>query len=386
MNLYFDNAATTRPKPACVGDAMARALIACGNPGRGGHVYAMNAAKVMWEAREAAAAFFGLSEPENVIFTMNCTESINAVLRGALKKGEHVLVSDVEHNAVMRPLTEWNVPHTVVPTVAGDAAATVAAFEAAIQPQTRLIFCTHASNVSGEILPIAALGELAARRGLALAVDGAQSAGVLPVDMQKDGVDFLCLPGHKGLYGPSGTGLLLSSQKLPLSPLAAGGTGSESLRLTQPEDWPERMESGTPNVVGVAGLRAALRWLLPRREAVAAHEFALARRLWEGLCATEGVRVYTPRPDPERCVPLVLFTVEGETSEQTAERLGRCGAAVRAGLHCAPAAHRKLGTLPDGAVRAAPGAFTAAADVDALVALVADRPKNCKKFASLGKK
>ena len=373
MNLYFDNAATSRPKPACVGDAMARALIACGNPGRGGHAYAMNAARVMWEAREAAASMFGLSNPENVIFTLNCTQSINMVLAGALYPGDHVVVSDVEHNAVMRPLTEWRIPYTAVRTVAGDTAATVAAFEAAIRPTTRLIFCTHASNVTGEILPIAALGELAQRRGLALAVDGAQSGGILPLHMERDHVDFLCLPGHKGLYGPSGTGLLLSSQKLPLAPLFVGGTGSHSLQMTQPESWPERMESGTPNVVGVAGLGAALRWLSPRRESVAAHEFAQGKRLWERLSAVRGVRVHTACPSPKTTVPLVLFSVDGESSEQTAERLGQCGVAVRAGLHCAPTGHRKLGTLPDGGVRVAPGAFTAAEDVDRLVALVACR-------------
>ncbi len=364
MNAYFDNAATTRPKPACVGDAMARALIACGNPGRGGHVYAMNAARVMWETRELAAEFFGLENPENVIFTLNCTESINTVLRGALKKGEHVLVSDVEHNAVMRPLHEWRIPHTVVRTVPGDDAATVAAFAAAIRPHTRLILCTHASNVTGQILPIRAIGELARRHGLALAVDAAQTAGVLPVHMLDDHVDFLCMPGHKGLYGPSGTGLLLSSQNLPLTPLKVGGTGSQSLRFEQPAEWPERMESGTPNVVGIAGLRAAMKWLLPRREAVAGHEFAVGKRLWETLRDTVGVTVYTACPSPGRCVPLVLFRVAGESPEATAERLGKAGIAVRAGLHCAPSGHRKLGTLPDGGVRAAPGAFTALQDID----------------------
>ena len=364
MNLYFDNAATTRPKPACVGDAMARALIACGNPGRGGHVYAMTAARVMWEARELAAAFFGLENPENVIFTLNCTESINMVLHGALKKGEHVVVSDVEHNAVMRPLNEWHIPHTVVRTVPGDAVATTAAFAAAIRPQTRLIFCTHASNVTGQILPIRAIGELAHRRGLAFAVDAAQTAGVLPIHMREDHVDFLCVPGHKGLYGPSGTGLLLSSQNLPLEPFKVGGTGSQSLLPQQPDEWPEHMESGTPNVVGIAGLKAAINWLRPRQEAIASHEFALGKRLWEMLRSTDGVTVFSECPSPGRCVPLVLFRVEGEDSEATAERLGKAGVAVRAGLHCAPAGHRKLGTLPDGGVRAAPGAFTAAEDVD----------------------
>lgn len=364
MNLYFDNAATSRPKPACVGDAMARALIACGNPGRGGHVYAMTAARVMWEAREIAAEMFGVENPENVIFTSNCTESINAVLHGALKKGEHVVVSDVEHNAVMRPLHEWRIPHTVVRTVPGDPAATVAAFAAAIRPHTRLIFCTHASNVTGEILPIRAIGGLAHSRGLALAVDGAQAAGILPLHMGEDHVDFLCLPGHKGLYGPTGTGLLLSSGNLPLIPLKVGGTGNLSLSPAQPEAWPERMESGTPNVVGVAGLRAAMQWLLPRRERIAAHEFALGEQLWDTLCRTPGVTVFTERPCARRCMPLVLFRVVGESSEATAERLGKAGVAVRAGLHCAPAGHRKLGTLPDGGVRAAPGAFTTAADVE----------------------
>lgn len=362
MNLYFDNAATSRPKPVCVGDAMAHALLQAGNPGRGGHRAAMLAANILWDTREALAAFFGCENPQNVIFTSNCTESINCVLHGVLSRAGHVVISDLEHNAVMRPLTEWRIPYTVAKTAVGDTAATVAAFEAAIRPDTRLIFCTHASNVTGNILPIRALGRMAHSHNLPLAVDAAQTAGTVPISLVEDEVDFLCMPGHKGLLGPSGTGVLISSQKIPLLPLKTGGTGSSSLLFQQPSTWPEQMESGTPNLPGIAGLGAAVRWLTPRQKTLAAHEWQMAAMLWDGLSAARSVTLYSGRPAPGRVVPLVLFSVAGKTPEQTAERLAERGIAVRAGLHCAPTAHRKLGTVATGAVRAAVGFTTTPAD------------------------
>ena len=365
MNLYFDNAATSRPKPTCVGDAMAHALLHAGNPGRGGHHAAMLAARILWDTREALADFFECDNPQNVIFTCNCTESINCALHGILAKFGHIVVSDLEHNAVMRPLTEWRIPYTVVPTEPGDTAATVAAFERAIRADTRLIFCTHASNVTGQILPIRALAEMAHRHRILLAADAAQTAGILPLSLRNDGVDLLCMPGHKGLLGPSGTGVLIASQNLPLIPLKAGGTGSSSLLFQQPDEWPERLESGTPNLPGIAGLGAAVRWLKPRKEALAAHEFQVAGALWDGLATVPSVRLYSGRPSPDRVVPLVLFSVEGESPERTAERLSARGFAVRAGLHCAPTAHRKLGTESVGAVRASVGFTTSLADVAA---------------------
>ena len=373
MNTYFDNAATSRPKPACVGDAMAHALLQAGNPGRGGHRAAMLAANILWDTREALADFFGCDNPQNVIFTANCTESINCVLHGILSRTGHAVVSDVEHNAVMRPLTEWRIPYTVAETFPNDPAATVAAFEAAIRPDTRLIVCTHASNVTGEIQPIRALARMAHSHNLPLAVDAAQTAGTVPISLKADGVDFLCMPGHKGLLGPSGTGVLISSQKIPLIPLKAGGTGSASLLLRQPSEWPERMESGTPNLPGIAGLGAAVRWLRPRQRALAEHEWQVAGRLWDGLASIRGVTLYSARPSPDRVVPLVLFSVAGETPEQTAERLAERGWAVRAGLHCAPAAHRKLGTSHVGAVRASVGFTTTLADATAFCRAVAER-------------
>ena len=365
MNVYFDNAATSRPKPACVGDAMAHALLHAGNPARGGHIAAVTADRILWETREALADFFDCENPQNVIFTSNCTESINYVLHGMLAKAGHIVVSDHEHNAVMRPLTEWRIPYTVAPITAGDTAATVAAFERAIRADTRLIFCVHASNVTGQIMPIRALAEMAHRRRLLMAVDAAQTAGLLPVSLKNDGVDLLCMPGHKGLLGPAGTGALIASHNLPLIPLKAGGTGSLSRLFHQPAEWPERLESGTPNLPGIAGLGAAVRWLKPRREALAAHEWRVAGGLWDGLSAIPSVRLYSARPTPDRVVPLVLFAVDGESSEETADRLATRGFAVRAGLHCAPTAHRAIGTETVGAVRASVGFTTTPADVAA---------------------
>ena len=370
--MYFDNAATTYPKPAAVHRAVAEALVRFGgNPGRGGHPLSMGAAEEIWRCRETAAALFGLSSPERVIFTLNCTMSLNMVLKGLLRRGGHVLVSDMEHNAVMRPLEGMSrsgfPAYVVVPTVPGEEAATAAAFERRITAATRAIVCTHCSNVFGVALPIRRIGEAAARHGLPFVVDAAQSAGVLPLDMAADGIDFLCMPGHKGLYGPMGTGLLLCSGRYALPPFVEGGTGSSSLSLRQPEELPERLESGTPNVAGICGLRAGMEWVRQQTvERIAAHECRELRSVYGTLSHNPRIRLYAPCPQAGLSAPVLSFTRQGEDPETTAERLNALGVAVRAGLHCAPAAHRKFGTLPAGTVRLSPSAFTAPQDTQRL--------------------
>ncbi len=369
--IYLDNAATTYPKPSCVRYAVAEAFERYGaNPGRGGHRMAMETAERLYACRECVADFFALDDPTRVVFTANCTESLNTVLHGVLKAGDHVVVSDMEHNAVMRPLTrlsEQGIQYSQAIVCEYDAQKTVENFKKALQPNTKLILCIHASNVFGTVLPIREIGKLAHRHGILFAVDGAQSGGLLPIDMQQDEIDFLCLPAHKGLYGPMGVGLLLCNSKTALSPLKTGGTGSQSLLLTQPDELPDRLESGTVNVPGICGLHAGLMWLRENgREHILRHERQLMQYLYNALVGCPFVTVYTAPPSRGYTVPMIALNLVGRSSEEVAEDLAKEGVAVRAGLHCAPCAHRHRGTLQSGTVRIAPSAFTKRQDVENL--------------------
>ena len=361
--IYLDNAATTYPKPPCVIRAVVRGMEhAGGNPGRSGHPLSLAAAEAVWNCRESAAEFFGCPSPENVIFTMNCTMSINAVLKGLLSSGGRVLISDMEHNAVMRPLhalARKGFIKVDVAAVTADPDETVANFKRKITPETRAVVCVHASNVFGVAAPIRALGRMVRLYGLPFVVDGAQSAGVLPLNMTDDAIDFLCLPGHKGLYGPMGTGLLLCSGRVPLPPLIEGGTGTNSLELRQPDTLPERLESGTPNVPGICGLRAGIEWVRAQGiDAIAAHECRCLAPIYRTLQSLPRVRLYTPEPRAGVDAPILSFSADGVSSEAIAERLHAAGIAVRAGYHCAPAAHKTFGSPDGGTVRLSPSAFT----------------------------
>lgn len=367
--IYLDNAATTYPKPPSVRQAVEEAFLRYGaNPGRGGHAMAMACAEQVYACRETLADFFGLEDPAGVIFTANCTASLNYVIKGLLCRGGHAVISSCEHNAVIRPLTalaEHGVTFTEAAVFPNDPSRTVESFRRALRPDTRLILCTHASNVGGWRLPIREIGALAHRFGLPFAVDAAQSAGILPIHMACDNIDFLCMPGHKALYGPMGTGVLLCRGDTRLMTVLEGGTGSVSLSPEQPEELPDRLESGTVNVPGICGLYAGVNFVRQHgREHLAARETACMRRLYDRLTGVRGVRLHTLRPDLAHSVPMVTLTVEGMPSETVAAQLAQTGIAVRAGLHCAPSAHRVMGTLPQGAVRFCPSAFTTIADVD----------------------
>ncbi len=360
--MYLDNAATTYPKPPSVLAAVVRGMEkAGGNPGRGGHALSLRAAEELWLCRETAARLFCLDAPERVVFTENCTMSLNMALKGLLSSGGHAVCSDVEHNAAMRPLHALAVAGAAtfsVAETAEDDEQTVENFRRAITPDTTVLCCTACSNVTGAGLPVRALGALARERNLAFVVDGAQAAGLLPLDMRRDNVDFLCLPGHKGLYGPMGTGLLLCSERYPLATWMEGGTGSRSLSYYPPEELPDRLECGTLNVAGVCGLRAGMEWVEKRGvAALQARERQVMAPLAAALAEKEGVRLCSA-PLAAKNAPLVTFTVNGVPSEQIAGALAEAGVAVRAGYHCAPAAHAKCDTLDSGAVRVSPSAFT----------------------------
>ena len=364
--IYFDNGATTWPKPPAVRQSILEAMEHYGaNPGRAGHEMSIATAVMVTQTRERAAQLFDLPQPEQVIFTQNCTHGLNIAIQGLLRPGDHVIISDLEHNSVLRPVyrlaKEGTISFDIAVTVPGDPDATVEAFARCIRPCTRLMVCTHGSNVFGFVQPVRQLAGLAREKGILFLVDAAQTAGLLEIPMTKWGIDYLCTAGHKGLYGPSGTGLLLvNNEQLP-RPLMVGGTGSLSAKGEQPDFLPDALESGTVNTAGIIGLGAGLAFLQEKGlESIRHREMTLVHRLWRGLESLPGVELYGDAPQ----LPVVSFTVRGQASEETAAGLDQRGAAVRAGLHCAPLAHNKMGTMERGTVRASLGAFNTADEVD----------------------
>ena len=362
--IYLDTAATTCPKPASVSAEVARCIRSyCGNPGRGSHALSRSAAEKIYECREEAASFFGLDAPENVIFTVNTTAALNMAIKGLLHHGDHVLISDMEHNAVLRPIAELarrgEITYDVFPTFSGEDRVPAAdeiccAISQRIRPQTRAVICTHASNICSASLPIAEIGALCHDHGLYLIVDGAQSAGILPIDMQSMHVDVLCVPGHKALYGIPGSGMLLLSPGLRLTTLIEGGNGVNSLDDGMPDIAPERYESGTLPTPAIAGLCEGIRFVRRiGRQAMEEHERALGRRMIEMLANTQGVKVYAP----QFVGSTVLFTVDEMPSDAVGRALDARGFCVRCGFHCAALGHRTLGTPQSGAVRASFGIF-----------------------------
>ncbi len=347
---------------------MAGALIHYGaNPGRGGYRMAMATAEHVYACREALASLFSLEDPSGVVFTPNCTGALNLVIKGLLSQGGHAVITDLEHNSVIRPLEALEgVTYTTVTVDPTDPQETARRIRRAILPSTRLILCTHASNVLGKRTPLRVIGETAKAVGIPFAVDAAQSAGILPINMQTEHINFLCVPGHKGLYGPMGIGALLCRGDYALHTLIEGGTGSHSLQPSQPEELPDRLESGTLNVPAICGLLGGIQFIERHggAEEIAHQETERMRILYEQLSAVPRIRLYTPYPDLSVTVPLITLTVAGQTSEETAQRLGEYGIAVRAGLHCAPTAHRRMGTLESGAVRLCPSVFTTREDLE----------------------
>ncbi len=364
--MYWDNAATTWPKPQQVTQAVGQALHRYGaNPGRAGHKMAMQTAEEVFACRQDVAAFFGLKNPAGVVFTPNCTTALNIVIQGVLGREGRAIVSDLEHNAVVRPL--WAIPGVHrwdVATWTPDDEEMIERFRRLIRPDTKLLLCTHASNVFGVTLPIRKLGELAHQHGLLFCVDAAQTAGVLPIDMEADRIDYLCVAPHKGLYAPMGTGLLLCREPDRLPALVQGGTGSYSLQPDQPKELPDRLESGTSNVPGICGLRAGLAFVKQMgRERIYTHEIRCLQQVYDTLSQVKSIRFYTPRPVSGQSAPVLSLNVGELPSERLGEMLDARQLAVRAGLHCAPWAHRHFGTLGQGTVRLAPSAFTSENEV-----------------------
>lgn len=369
--IYFDNAATTGVKPARVTNAVKYALENySANPGRSGHEASVKAAEMVFKTRERLAHFFGAEGPETVVFTMNCTHSANCVLKGVLRRGDHVVVSSLEHNAVMRPLVKTGVSYSVAEASLTDDEQTVKNFCKQIKPNTKMIFCTGASNVIGKILPIEKIGELCRKKGIFFAVDAAQTAGVLPINMQKQNIDYLCIAPHKGLYAPMGVGVLIARKNIPET-VIEGGTGTNSIELYQPESLPERLESGTLNVPAIAGISAGLGYVESiGLEKLYNHELKLMQRLYSELKKNPQIKLYTPEPLRESYAPLLSFNVEGIESIKLADMLSSHKIAVRGGLHCAPTAHRQIGTLEDGTVRVSVGSFNTEHEIEAFLSVL----------------
>jgi cysteine desulfurase family protein len=362
VGVYLDNAATSWPKPEAVYTAVDHFMRHVGGtPGRGGHWREEEAARIADEARAALAALFHAADASCVVFTMNATQAINMALKGLLRPGDHVITSSIEHNAMWRPLKALErrgVAVTALPC-APDGTLHPEDVEAAIRPSTRLIALLHASNVLGTLLPIARIGQIAHRHSIPFLVDAAQTAGTYPIDMQAMHIDLLAFAGHKGLYGPHGTGGLVVQPGINLETWIEGGSGIASEREDMPPELPARLEAGTHNAAGIAGLLAGVRFVLEVGvERIRAHELEMTGQLIALLQEIPGVTLLGPS-DIERRVAVVAVTVNGYAPDQLAAVLDQAfDVATRAGLHCAPQAHRVAGTLECGALRFSPGWFT----------------------------
>lgn len=372
--IYFDNAATSWPKPEEVYRAVDDCLRNYGaNPGRGGHRLSLQAGRMVLETRECLAFLFNVPDSSRLVFTANVTEAINLALKGLLNPGDHVVITSMEHNAVVRPL--WGLKATrvevTVVNCSPEGHLEPEAVERALRPNTRLVCVNHASNVVGTIQPIGEVGKITARHGVLFLVDCAQTAGVLPLDVQKMGIDLLAFTGHKGLLGPTGTGGLYIREGIELRPLKEGGTGSRSEMLTQPEEMPDRYESGTLNTTGLAGLGAGVKFILKEGlEKILQHERELTAQIIEGLRGIKGVVLYGPRRVEERTA-VVSFNLKDQEASQVSFALDQVfNIATRAGLHCAPLAHQTIGTLEMGTVRVSPGYFNTTKEVEHFLSAV----------------
>jgi cysteine desulfurase / selenocysteine lyase len=376
MTIYLDNAATSFPKPECVYtamDAFARQNLA--NPGRAGHKMALAAERALDDCRHLLNQFFRGKEPERWIFTLNGTDALNMAFKGVLHDGDHVITTDLEHNSVSRPLRALELAGRITLTrLASDQGGTIDPDDVkrALTPKTRLIAMTHASNVLGTVQPAGEIGRIAREHDVLFLLDAAQTAGVLPIDVQTLNVDLLAFPGHKSLLGPTGTGALYVGPRARVRAWREGGTGGDSSSETQPAEYPYFLEGGTPNVLGVAGLAAGVRWVDERGlEAIHAHEVGLVERLWRRLDEM-GYRGLGHR-DHARRVGTISFVSESLSATELGGILDQAfDVAVRPGLHCAPYVHRAFGTFPDGAVRVSPGPFNSEQDVDLVANALAE--------------
>lgn len=375
--IYFDNSATSWPKPSVVTEAMVKFTNDIGsNPGRSGHRLAIESGRIVYEAREAVAELFNVSDPLCTVFTSNITESLNLALYGLLRPGDHVITSSMEHNSMMRPLRfleKQGVELTVV-ACSSEGLIDPDDIAPAIKKNTVIIALNHASNVTGTIQPISEIGRIARENDLLFLIDTAQSAGVLKIDMETDNIDLLGFTGHKSLYGPMGTGGLIFGSRIDiktLRPLKTGGTGSKSEYEIQPDFLPDIYESGTPNVVGLAGLLASIRWIQEKGiEPIRTHEMELTDKLLSGLQSISNSTIYG-LCDAKAQTATVSFTIKNISSSEVGLLLDEeHDILCRVGLHCSPSSHKTIGTFPTGTIRFGLGIFNKAEEVDKALAAI----------------
>ena len=372
--IYLDNAATTRQKPPQVIDAVVRAMTTMGNAARGAHSSSLQASRAIYDARCKLAALFGCPRPDHVIFTANSTEALNIAINGILSPGDHAVSTDLEHNSVLRPLYRLEAERRVaLDFVPADRLGNVeyGDFERLIRPETRAIVCTHGSNLTGNLIDVARVGEIAHRHGALLIVDASQTAGSVPIDMEAMGIDVLCFTGHKGLMGPQGTGGLCVREDVEIRPWKVGGSGVHSYSKTQPEDYPTRLEAGTLNSHGIMGLSAALDFIQATGvDTIGRHERALMRRFYDGVSAIDGVTVYGDFSREERGA-IVTLNIRDYDSGEISDVLSQSyDIATRPGAHCAPRMHQALGTVEQGAVRFSFSWYNTREEVDAAITAV----------------
>ena len=372
--IYLDNAATGGKKPPCVVNAVNYAICElCANPGHSGHQISVKAVEAVYDVRKKLRELIGAEYENEVCFTQNCTHAINIVLQGVLKNGDHVVISSLEHNAVLRPLNYLKLNKDVEFDVAEvdlyNDEKTLGNIESLIKSNTKLIFLTAASNVIGKRLPLRSVGELCKSRNILFAVDGAQAAGVIPLDMCLLNIDYLCIAPHKGIYAPMGLGILVSRKPID-NVLIAGGTGSDSMNPYQPDELPDRIESGTVNLPGIIGCGAGIDFVRNIGiDNIHRYEMKLCANLYNKLNKI-GAELYTPVPDIYSYVPLVSFNVKGYSSDEIGNLLSKEGIAVRSGLHCAPLAHGTIGTIERGTVRVSPSIYNTEEDVEKLIFII----------------
>ena len=372
--IYLDNAATGGFKPPSVIAAANNALRNYSvNAGRGGYRRSLEASQKIYETRQKLSDFFRADGGEQVAFTANCTHSLNCILKGILSGGGHIIVSDLEHNAVMRPLyslcKNCGVQYSAVDTNCSDEEI-ARRFAEKIRSDTKLILTTNASNVTGKIMPVKHIGEVAKKHAIPFAVDAAQTAGVIEVNMQKMNIDYLAVAPHKGLFAPMGIGVLICRKPLEYT-VIEGGTGSFSSDFSQPAEMPERVESGTVNLPAIFAINAATDFLRARgTDRIYRHELALIRRLYKGLRSLPNAELYTEMPTYMKNVPVLSFNVKNKQCDEVAEHLAKANIAVRAGLHCAPTAHKSLGTEEKGTVRVSTGILNNEAQIDCFLSVI----------------
>lgn len=371
--IYLDNAATSHPKPTAVVDAVVDALTTRNaNPGRSGHARALAAARIVLEGRERLAALLGAGDPLSIIHCFNCTDALNLAIKGVLRRGDHVIASIAEHNSVLRVLTELcdrgQITLSLLPTNA-EGILEPSAIEDSLTAKTRLAVLTQASNVTGALQPVTEVGDLCSQKGILFLVDGAQTLGTIPVSMDALKCHLYAFPGHKGLLGPQGTGGLYIKPGLTLSTIREGGTGASSDSMRQNSEGPERYESGTLNLPGIAGMSAGTQYVSENLSAIMRNERMLTEQMMRGLLAIPGAIVYGPREVQARA-SLVSFNIADYASGAVADALDRMGFAVRGGLHCAPGVHTMLGTLKRGAVRASIGHANSSDEIERFLSAV----------------